>query len=45
MKMRRNVDRRLQEEVVYAGGPSHDEQLPPLEAIANIYQAPVTLHL
>ena len=36
---RRNVARRLEEEVANAGAPSHDEQVPPLEENANDDQA------
>ena len=39
MNTRRNVDRRLEEEVVDARAPSHDEKVPPLEENINIDQA------
>ena len=40
MNTRRNVARRLEEEVANAGAPSHDEQVPPLEENVNVDQAP-----
>ena len=40
MNNRRNKNRRLQEEVAKAGGPPHDEKLPPLEENANVDKAP-----
>ena len=39
MNTRRNVARRLGEEVANAGAPPHDEQVPPLEENATVDQA------
>ena len=40
MNTRRNVTRRLEEEIANAGAPSRSEQVPPLEEDANVDQAP-----
>ena len=40
MNTRRNVARRIGEEVANAGAPPHDEKVPPLEENANVDQAP-----
>ena len=43
MNTRRNVARRLEEEVDNVGAPPHDEQVPPLEENANVDQASANL--
>ena len=40
MNIRRNVARRLEEEVANAKDPPHDEQVPLLEENSNVDQAP-----
>ncbi|TMX05058.1 hypothetical protein EJD97_002721 [Solanum chilense] len=40
MKTRRNADQRIEKEGCNVGDPLHDEQVPPLEANANVDQAP-----
>ena len=40
MNTRRNVTRRLEEEIANAGAPPRDRQVPPLEEDANMEQAP-----
>ena len=40
MNTRTNAARRLEEEVANVGDPPHDEQVPPLEEISNVDQAP-----
>ena len=40
MNTRRNAAQRHKEEVANAGAPPHDEQVPPIEENANVYQAP-----
>ena len=39
MNTQRNVARRLEEEVAYAGAPPHNEEVPPYEEDANVEQA------
>ena len=39
MKTRRNVSRRLEDEITNAGDPPYGDQVPPLEENANVYQA------
>ena len=41
MNTRRNVARRLEEEIANAGVPPHGDQVPPLEEDVNDDQAPV----
>ena len=40
MNTKRNVARRLEEDVSNVGAPPHDEQVPLLEENANVEQAP-----